>query len=517
MEMGFCACQLFDGSTSTRLDAPTLEVVNTRMRAFLGDPTLDTPRLLNCAVLAGWDNTLSRFGPDCEERNLELLVHSLNDVQTILRLHTNKPEPTTGGRRRRASKDKTGHSSLLTQTLSKELLTKTLSKELVDGVLGRTKSRDQVSDQSAGPSCPSTNTSPALVGITETSPSQSMEFSESTASLTSTSPSLQSQSTHSSQQAGGSEASRTSSGTRATPSNNVTSIPAAEGRLSPTLSGMPGADAAEERLMAGLAHIVGNYEIEFNELEFEQGHMGAHNRMGIGGYGEVFLATWQGTEVAVKRLLDQDMGKLEVLEDFRAELDIQSRLRHANVVMWMGACTKPPNLAVVLEAIYSKTKHGPRGRSLHFILHKTAHNITWLQVRLSEGVSCRGGFRIPPRGYACFLCVGSARKPRAARRCLARRAIVGFRSAHMLPGQLHRISHLWVRVVLRVRFGLHTQLVETTAGASSYGQTVHPAQCSQLSAPWGVLGAGVELDGGHCQGPHLPALSQRHALRPEHQ
>jgi hypothetical protein len=61
----------------------------------------------------------------------------------------------------------------------------------------------------------------------------------------------------------------------------------------------------------------------------------------------------------------------------------------------MGACTKPPDLAVVLEAIYTKTRHGPRGRSLHFILHKTAQNITWLQVRQSAGVSGRAIVSFP--------------------------------------------------------------------------------------------------------------------------
>lgn len=463
--MGLWACQLFDGSTSCRVDAPTLERLNARIRVFLSDPTLDTSRLVHCAELAGWDDTNGHFSPECQERDLELMVHSLNDVQTILRLHTESEH----GKRRRSSKDKSTYNSLLTKTLSKELLTKTLSKELltktrskelVDGLLGRSKSRDLVSDQSVGLSSSSTNTSPVLVGITEMSPSQSTEseFSEPSWAL----PSNAAQSTRTSQHSVGTKgnsSTRSSSsasiaenipgglltpsvGTRSTRSSSASiaesipggarstrssaasmdSIPPAEGRLTPSASALP-VDEAEERLMEGLYHIVGNYEIDFNELEFEQGHMGSHNRMGIGGYGEVFLATWQGTEVAVKRLLDQDMGKLEVLEDFRAELDIQSRLRHANVVMWMGACTKPPNLAVVLEAIYTKTKHGPRGRSLHFILHKTTHNITWLQVRQSAGVSAAppsgSGFKRAPR-LRTFC------STRAARQCLAWRSFVGF-------------------------------------------------------------------------------------------
>jgi hypothetical protein len=46
--------QLFDGSESRQLDAATLAAVNSSMRTFLTDPSLDSPRLLSCAVLAGW-------------------------------------------------------------------------------------------------------------------------------------------------------------------------------------------------------------------------------------------------------------------------------------------------------------------------------------------------------------------------------------------------------------------------------------------------------------------------------
>lgn len=366
--------KLFDGSESRQLDAATLAAVNSSMRTFLTDPSLDSPRLLSCAVLAGWDDAHHGFETECQERNLELLVHSLGDMQAIVRLHTRSG--TMDHRRRRRSSKEKGMNSLLTKTLSKELLTKTLSGEMLNSALG-SKSRE-LSGMDPGSTVSSSS---PMEGIEEGR--QSAEFPEMSSGLSDFS-------------------SEGSDAIRRTPRVSSVDTPSLKSTVSTvSQSSIPmvgqemlaeaaseSSSLAEEQLMEGVNSIVGNYEIVFEELEFDQGHMGTHNRLGIGGYGEVFLGTWQGSEVAVKRLLEQDMGKLEVLEDFRAELDIQSRLRHANVVMWMGACTKPPNLAVVLEAIYTNTKHGPRGRSLHYILHKTTYNVTWLQVLLwVEGVT----------------------------------------------------------------------------------------------------------------------------------
>jgi hypothetical protein len=82
----------------------------------------------------------------------------------------------------------------------------------------------------------------------------------------------------------------------------------------------------------------------------------------------------------VKRLLEQEDTCGESLKDLIHEVDILSQLQHSNVVLWLGACITPPNLAVVLEAIYTSTKHGPRGRSLNYILHKTHHDVSRLQA-----------------------------------------------------------------------------------------------------------------------------------------
>ncbi|KAG7034899.1 Serine/threonine-protein kinase EDR1 [Cucurbita argyrosperma subsp. argyrosperma] len=71
-------------------------------------------------------------------------------------------------------------------------------------------------------------------------------------------------------------------------------------------------------------------------------------RIGIGFFGEVFRGIWNGTDVAIKVFLEQDLTP-ENIEDFCNEISILSRLRHPNVLLFLGACTKPPRLSMVSE------------------------------------------------------------------------------------------------------------------------------------------------------------------------
>ncbi|KAG7651593.1 putative serine/threonine-protein kinase SIS8 TKL-CTR1-DRK-2 family [Arabidopsis thaliana] len=84
-------------------------------------------------------------------------------------------------------------------------------------------------------------------------------------------------------------------------------------------------------------------------------------RIGLGSYGEVYRGDWHGTEVAVKKFLDQDLTG-EALEEFRSEVRIMKKLRHPNIVLFMGAVTRPPNLSIVTEFL-------PRG-SLYRLIHR---------------------------------------------------------------------------------------------------------------------------------------------------
>ncbi|WOL08803.1 serine/threonine-protein kinase EDR1-like isoform X1 [Canna indica] len=74
-------------------------------------------------------------------------------------------------------------------------------------------------------------------------------------------------------------------------------------------------------------------------------------RIGLGSFGEVYRGDWHGTEVAVKRFLHQDISS-DALEEFISEVRIMKRLRHPNVVLFMGAITHVPNLSIVTEFLH---------------------------------------------------------------------------------------------------------------------------------------------------------------------
>ncbi|XP_047949763.1 serine/threonine-protein kinase EDR1-like [Salvia hispanica] len=89
-------------------------------------------------------------------------------------------------------------------------------------------------------------------------------------------------------------------------------------------------------------------------------------RIGIGSYGEVYRAEWNGTEVAVKRFMKQDISG-DALAQFKCEIEIMLRLRHPNVVLFMGAVTRPPHMSILTEFL-------PRG-SLYKLLHRPSVQI----------------------------------------------------------------------------------------------------------------------------------------------
>ncbi|KAF5473614.1 hypothetical protein F2P56_010214 [Juglans regia] len=84
-------------------------------------------------------------------------------------------------------------------------------------------------------------------------------------------------------------------------------------------------------------------------------------RIGAGSFGTVHRADWNGSEVAVKILMEQDFHA-ERYKEFLREVAIMKRLRHPNIVLFMGAVIQRPNLSIVTEYL-------SRG-SLYRLLHK---------------------------------------------------------------------------------------------------------------------------------------------------
>ncbi|KDO81213.1 hypothetical protein CISIN_1g002355mg [Citrus sinensis] len=97
-------------------------------------------------------------------------------------------------------------------------------------------------------------------------------------------------------------------------------------------------------------------EISWDELHVKE-------RVGAGSFGTVHRAEWHGSDVAVKVLTVQDFLD-DQLKEFLREVAIMKRVRHPNVVLFMGAVTKRPHLSIVTEYL-------PRG-SLYRLIHRPA-------------------------------------------------------------------------------------------------------------------------------------------------
>ncbi len=126
--------------------------------------------------------------------------------------------------------------------------------------------------------------------------------------------------------------------------------------------------------------------------------------LGSGSFGEVWRGVWLGTPVAVKKvrraqravLMSRDVFQVRIgsaldpqtQRDFRREVDILSKVtrlacpathaplqstaaqvRHVNCVLFMGACTTPPELCIVTEFI-------GRG-SLHEVMKSNRPDFDW--------------------------------------------------------------------------------------------------------------------------------------------
>ncbi|KAB2087164.1 hypothetical protein ES319_A04G084200v1 [Gossypium barbadense] len=101
--------------------------------------------------------------------------------------------------------------------------------------------------------------------------------------------------------------------------------------------------------------------LEVDDLDIPWSDLVLRERIGAGSFGTVHRAEWNGSDVAVKILMEQDLYA-ERFKEFLREVAIMKRLRHPNIVLFMGAVTQPPNLSIVTEYL-------SRG-SLFRLLHK---------------------------------------------------------------------------------------------------------------------------------------------------
>ncbi|EMS52231.1 Serine/threonine-protein kinase CTR1 [Triticum urartu] len=131
-------------------------------------------------------------------------------------------------------------------------------------------------------------------------------------------------------------------------------------------------------------------EISWDELELKE-------RIGAGSFGTVYRADWHGSDVAVKVLTDQGVGEAQLKEFLREVaspflfciktspvISIMKRVRHPNVVLFMGAVTKCPHLSIVTEYL-------PRGSLFRLISKASSGEILDLRRRLRMALDVAKG------------------------------------------------------------------------------------------------------------------------------
>ncbi|XVE94479.1 hypothetical protein REPUB_Repub02eG0012600 [Reevesia pubescens] len=96
------------------------------------------------------------------------------------------------------------------------------------------------------------------------------------------------------------------------------------------------------------------WEIDTSLLKYE-------SKLASGSYGDLYKGTFCGQDVAIKVLRTEHLNE-NMRREFTQEVNIMRKIRHENVVQFIGACTRPPSLCIVTEFM--------SGGSMYDLLHK---------------------------------------------------------------------------------------------------------------------------------------------------
>ncbi|MDP2436532.1 MAG: protein kinase [archaeon] len=109
-------------------------------------------------------------------------------------------------------------------------------------------------------------------------------------------------------------------------------------------------------------------DISLSDCNIDPKDITIDKELGKGAFGIVYRGKLFGKHVAVKKLINQQMDA-ETLSAFKKEVAVMSKLRHPNVLLFMGASTEPGNLMIVTELM-------PRG-SIYDLLHQKELELTF--------------------------------------------------------------------------------------------------------------------------------------------
>uniref|UniRef100_A0A0A9Y2Z8 Kinase suppressor of Ras 1 n=1 Tax=Lygus hesperus TaxID=30085 RepID=A0A0A9Y2Z8_LYGHE len=118
------------------------------------------------------------------------------------------------------------------------------------------------------------------------------------------------------------------------------------------------------------------------DIPWDELRMG--DALGTGHFGTVYRGNWHG-DVAIKVLNMSNLDTEDLLEGFRLDVATFRKTRHENLVLFMGACMKPPRLAIVTSMC--------KGYSLYTHIHVYKDKFTMAKtVSLAQQISQGMGY-----------------------------------------------------------------------------------------------------------------------------
>ncbi|CAI5478459.1 unnamed protein product [Closterium sp. Yama58-4] len=149
-------------------------------------------------------------------------------------------------------------------------------------------------------------------------------------------------------------------------------LPEASGQSNPAMSESTGVPVSTSAATAAAGHVAASslsgadsrvripsdgrddWEIDNDQLKLQ-------HKIASGSFGDLYRGTYCGQDVAIKILKAERLNDT-LQQEFAQEVFIMRKVRHKNVVQFIGACTKPPNLSIVTEFMV--------GGSVYDYLHK---------------------------------------------------------------------------------------------------------------------------------------------------
>ena len=123
----------------------------------------------------------------------------------------------------------------------------------------------------------------------------------------------------------------------------------------------------------GSSHGDDDWEIDPSDIAFQ-------DKIASGAFGDLFRGVYCGQDVAIKILRGVQDDSVQY-QEFLQEVAIMRKVRHRNVVQFIGACTRKPHLCIVFEYM--------RGGSVYDHLRKSGTQRVSYILRVAAEV-CRG-------------------------------------------------------------------------------------------------------------------------------